>query len=184
MVGSILPTIRWIKLLPRRNQPLEFFEPVEDDVKLILPRRFLLLDHDELLPVRGNVVVGDSRSSSRPRKRECIGPLEDNRGRPRLEDCPRCYSRSRRVVAVKGYLYASIGIRGGVAQTSRSYFHERRAGASACASSYERLVQRLPASRVRILDLACGDGMLLSLIGSNHDAIGLDLSYHELRADR
>ena len=73
-------------------------------------------------------------------------------------------------------------------------FHERRAGASAFvfgdaadesgASSYERLVQRLPARRVRILDLACGDGMLLSLIGSNHDAIGLDLSYHELRADR
>ena len=73
-------------------------------------------------------------------------------------------------------------------------FHERRAGASAFVfgdaadesgtSSYERLVQRLPASRVRILDLACGDGMLLSLIGSNHDAIGLDLSYHELRAGR
>ena len=33
--GSILPTIRWVKLITYRHQTLGFFEPVEDPIELL-----------------------------------------------------------------------------------------------------------------------------------------------------
>src|SRR5687767_2749801 len=65
-------------------------------------------------------------------------------------------------------------------------FHDANPGitshAFARGRSYERLAARV-ASLVphgRILDLACGDGVLLCLLGPN--AIGVDLSHAELRS--
>lgn len=61
-------------------------------------------------------------------------------------------------------------------------FHDAHPGitsrALARAGSYERLAARVPAGAV--LDLACGDGRLLRLLGPR--AIGLDLSRRELAA--
>jgi SAM-dependent methyltransferase len=63
-------------------------------------------------------------------------------------------------------------------------FHARHAGITARAmergGSYDRLAER--AGKGRVLDLACGDGALLSRLPSN--AVGLDFSAEELAAAR
>jgi len=60
-------------------------------------------------------------------------------------------------------------------------FHARRPGVTSRAfrhgGSYERLAARVPQGG-RVLDLACGDGTLLGLLGPR--AIGVDLSREEL----
>jgi SAM-dependent methyltransferase len=64
--------------------------------------------------------------------------------------------------------------------------HAARPGALASAlagsGSYERLAAAIPTGATRILDLGCGDGHLLRLLGPH--AIGCDLSPHELRRAR
>lgn len=61
-------------------------------------------------------------------------------------------------------------------------FHDARPGvtsrALARAGSYERLAAKVP--RGRVLDLGCGDGTLLRLLGP--EPIGIDLSFGELMA--
>ncbi len=63
-------------------------------------------------------------------------------------------------------------------------FHDAQPGitsrALARAGSYERLAAQVPPGRV--LDLACGDGALLELLGPR--AIGIDLSRGELAQAR
>lgn len=63
-------------------------------------------------------------------------------------------------------------------------FHDARPGITSSAmgrgGSYARLAARVPAGRV--LDLACGDGALLELLGPQ--AIGVDLSRGELARAR
>jgi SAM-dependent methyltransferase len=63
-------------------------------------------------------------------------------------------------------------------------FHDAQPGitsrALARAGSYERVAARVP--RARVLDVACGDGTLLALLGS--EAVGLDVSTAELRHAR
>ena len=64
-------------------------------------------------------------------------------------------------------------------------FHAGRPGATARAfargGSYDRLAALVPAG-ARVLDLACGDGVLLERLGAN--AIGVDLSREELAFSR
>ncbi|CAN5463346.1 class I SAM-dependent methyltransferase [soil metagenome] len=61
-------------------------------------------------------------------------------------------------------------------------FHARRPGVTAKAfargGSYARLAERI-SHRPRVLDLACGDGALLSLLGAR--AVGIDAALDELR---
>ena len=61
-------------------------------------------------------------------------------------------------------------------------FHARRPGVTARAfargGSYARLAERLSPG-ARVLDLACGDGALLALLGAR--AVGTDVSIDELR---
>jgi SAM-dependent methyltransferase len=63
-------------------------------------------------------------------------------------------------------------------------FHDARPGITARAfgrgGSYERLAARVPKGRV--LDLACGDGTLLELLGPR--AIGIDISRAEIERAR
>ena len=78
-------------------------------------------------------------------------------------------------------------------------FHARHAGATALAlgqlpvtcdgrafpSSYELLAAQVPAAATALLDVACGDGYLLSLIAGQRPAIeltGVDMSGEELAA--
>lgn len=60
-------------------------------------------------------------------------------------------------------------------------FHAANPGVTSRAfargGSYERLAARIPAD-ARVLELACGDGALLRLLGAR--AVGLDLSYEEI----
>ena len=60
-------------------------------------------------------------------------------------------------------------------------FHARHAGITsrvlARGGSYERLAARVP-REARVLDLGCGDGRLLALLGPR--AVGLDISREEL----
>lgn len=64
-------------------------------------------------------------------------------------------------------------------------FHAAHPGVTSRAfgrgGSYQRLAARVPAGG-RVLDLACGDGALVRLLGSS--AIGVDLSGEELAAAR
>jgi SAM-dependent methyltransferase len=64
-------------------------------------------------------------------------------------------------------------------------FHDARPGitsrALARAGSYERLAAKVPRD-ARVLDVACGDGTLLALLGPN--AIGIDVSRGELQQAR
>ena len=61
-------------------------------------------------------------------------------------------------------------------------FHAANAGITsrvfARAGTYARIAERVPAGRV--LDLGCGNGPILSVLG--HGAIGIDLSFEELAA--
>src|SRR2546426_11909127 len=43
--------------LTNRHALLQFFEPIEDDVNLRAERRFIRHDHQEPLPIGGNVVI-------------------------------------------------------------------------------------------------------------------------------
>lgn len=65
-------------------------------------------------------------------------------------------------------------------------FHDAQPGVTARAfargGSYARLAAVVPAAARRVLDLACGDGELLALLGRR--AVGIDSSAGEVRAAR